>query len=190
MVGEGRGHTGPSPLMRIGTLTDSGTGDEGFQGVGDDSTVVRLLTLTPRQQLSFSAACAEVLMPESDEYRRRHGLPGPNPLRDILDRLWALATNVGTPDVWDDADAAFDLIPSTDPSFPSGSAGARAAALAVHHAVVTGLVEQPYQAVVAMDQAVRHGPPDASSRLGDILASLEAGVSPEHVRREVSDRNQ
>ena len=159
---------------------------EGLRDVGDASTLVRLLALTPHQQLCFSAASAELLLPESDEYRRRHGLPGPNPLRDILDRLWALATDAGTPDVWDDADASFDLIPSTDPSSPSGSAGARAAALAVHHAVLTWLVEQPYQAVLAMDQAVTHGPPDASTCLGDILTSLEAGVSPEDVRQELS----
>lgn len=173
-------------MIRIGTVTNAEIVDGRFEDMGDDSTLLRLVALTGRQQLSFSAACAELLMPESDEHRRRHGLGGPNPLRSILERLWALATNAGTPDVWDDADASFDLIPSTDQSSPSGSAGARAAALAVHHAVLTWLMEQPYQGVYAMDQAVRHGPPDASHRLGDILTSLEAGVSPEDVRREVS----
>jgi hypothetical protein len=131
-----------------------------------------------RQRLTVAVAAAEVLMPQyADFVHERHGES--NALRPMLDRLWSLALELDEADVWDDADRSFDLAAEVETTAQSGQPGAKAAAMAVHYAVRSWLVQDGQQAALAMNEAVTYGPQGTHERLRQVMLSLESGGAPQ-----------
>lgn len=144
----------------------------------------RLAPLSFRQQLAYATSCVEVLRSGSGSALRQDERA--EQLDGIVARLWALATGLGAPDIWDDADTAFALAEDAERREPTDVA-ARSAALAAHFAVRTWLLEQPFQAVLAHDQALRGGHEGTPKVLERLLVSIEAGIDIADVRRNFVD---